>query len=172
MNANFHCPDCELNRTQRHAPYGEMKPIITLPKGFRNITIDFILTLPGSRGQNGLGSYAPRGTQTTTAGGYSSIKTICFRCCQEGGRVDQCANYPAPVADQDRVKRRLLLICICYEVHQYVQPIALLACERIGVTLPICWATRSAVEKKTKLRQEPILSQFTKALMRRLEARH
>ena len=41
-----HCPDCQLNQTKRHAPYGEMKPIITPPRVFYTITIDFILALP------------------------------------------------------------------------------------------------------------------------------
>ena len=46
-----------------------------------------------------------------------------------------------------------------------VQVIALMACERFGVTLPICRATRSAVEKKTKLKQEPLLLRFAKAMI-------
>ena len=43
-----------------------------------------------------------------------------------------------------------------------VQPIALMACEGFGNTLPICQVTRSVVEKKTRPKQEPILLRFAK----------
>lgn len=55
------------------------------------------------------------------AGGYSGIKTICFRCCQEGDRVYQCANEPTPVADQDRVKRRLVVDLLLLRVVDFRQ---------------------------------------------------
>ena len=48
-----------------------------------------------------------------------------------------------------------------------VQPIALLACEHFGVTLPICSTTRSAVAEKTRPRQEPILLRFAKAVIKK-----
>ena len=41
-----HCPECQLNQTVRHAPYGSLKPIVTPPLIFHTITIDFILALP------------------------------------------------------------------------------------------------------------------------------
>lgn len=47
-----------------------------------------------------------------------------------------------------------------------VQPLALLACERFGITLPICPATRSFVAQKTKPRQEPVMLQFAKAMIK------
>ena len=43
-----------------------------------------------------------------------------------------------------------------------VQPIALMACEGFGNTLPICRATRLLVEEKTRPKQEPILLRFAK----------
>ena len=42
----LHCPECQVNQTKRHAPYGSLKPIITPPLIFHTITIDFILALP------------------------------------------------------------------------------------------------------------------------------
>lgn len=44
-----HCPVCQLNQTPRHKPYGNLKPIITLPTPFYTITIDFILALPETK---------------------------------------------------------------------------------------------------------------------------
>ena len=48
-----------------------------------------------------------------------------------------------------------------------VQPIALMACERFGNTLPICRATRSLVETKTRPAQEPILLRFARIAVRK-----
>ena len=42
----WHCPQCQLNQTPRHAPYGSMQPILTPPRPFHTITVDFILGLP------------------------------------------------------------------------------------------------------------------------------
>jgi hypothetical protein len=45
-----HCPHCQAVQTKRHAPYGQLKPVVypTLP--FSTITIDFILALPKAEG--------------------------------------------------------------------------------------------------------------------------
>lgn len=48
-----------------------------------------------------------------------------------------------------------------------VQPIALMACEGFGNTLPICRSTRSTVEKQTRLKQEPVFLRFAKAVIRK-----
>lgn len=42
----LHCPECQVNQTKRHAPYGSLRPILTPPLIFHTITIDFILALP------------------------------------------------------------------------------------------------------------------------------
>ncbi|KAL9623693.1 MAG: hypothetical protein Q9160_002149 [Pyrenula sp. 1 TL-2023] len=47
-----------------------------------------------------------------------------------------------------------------------VQPFALLACERFGMTLPICRATQKKVEQETRLNRESILLSFAKAVIR------
>lgn len=41
-----HCPNCQLNQTPRHQPYGSLQPILTPARPFHTITIDFILALP------------------------------------------------------------------------------------------------------------------------------
>ena len=41
-----HCPDCNLNQTKRHRPYGEMQPVDTPAVPFHTITMDFISCLP------------------------------------------------------------------------------------------------------------------------------
>ena len=41
-----HCPQCQLNQTKRHSPYGSLQPIITSAIPFHTIAIDFILALP------------------------------------------------------------------------------------------------------------------------------
>ena len=43
-----HCPECQLHRTRRHLPYGDLQPIITPPIPFHTITLDFVLALPVS----------------------------------------------------------------------------------------------------------------------------
>ena len=48
-----------------------------------------------------------------------------------------------------------------------VQPIALAACEHFGITLPICRATRLAVERDTKPRKEPIILRFASAVIKK-----
>lgn len=42
----LHCPECQVNQTKRHAPYGSLRPILTPPLALHTITIDFILALP------------------------------------------------------------------------------------------------------------------------------
>ncbi len=42
----LHCPECQLNQTRRHAPYGSLHPISTPSIPFHTITMDFILALP------------------------------------------------------------------------------------------------------------------------------
>ena len=42
------CPDCQLKCTPRHSPYGSLQPVLTPPRPFHTITIDFILALPES----------------------------------------------------------------------------------------------------------------------------
>ena len=44
-----HCPKCQVNQTRRHAPYGNLQPILSPPIPFHTITIDFILALPLTR---------------------------------------------------------------------------------------------------------------------------
>ncbi len=39
-------PDCLLNQTKRHSPYGSLNPISTPKIPFHTITMDFILALP------------------------------------------------------------------------------------------------------------------------------
>lgn len=46
------CPECQVNQTPRHKPYGDMQPILTSSKPFQAITIDFILALPRSTSGN------------------------------------------------------------------------------------------------------------------------
>ena len=41
-----HCPDCQLNQTRRHRPYGSMIPIYRPGIPFHTITMDFIPVLP------------------------------------------------------------------------------------------------------------------------------
>ncbi|RDI80893.1 hypothetical protein Vi05172_g9104 [Venturia inaequalis] len=41
-----HCPDCLVNKTPRHLPYGELHPIVTKPAPFVTICIDFVTNLP------------------------------------------------------------------------------------------------------------------------------
>ena len=43
-----HCPECQLNQTKRHAPYGELNPIVTPAMPFHTIAMDFIVALPGT----------------------------------------------------------------------------------------------------------------------------
>jgi len=40
-----HCPQCQLNQTPRHKPYGVLQSILSLPRPFHTLTIDFILAL-------------------------------------------------------------------------------------------------------------------------------
>jgi hypothetical protein len=47
-----------------------------------------------------------------------------------------------------------------------VQPFALLACEKFGVTLPICRATRKEVEKEAHSKRDSVLLSFTKAMIK------
>ena len=42
----LHYPECQLNQTKRHAPYGSLRPVLTPPRIFHTITIDFVLALP------------------------------------------------------------------------------------------------------------------------------
>ena len=41
-----HCPDCQLNQTRRHKPYGSMMPIDRPSIPFHTIAMDFIPALP------------------------------------------------------------------------------------------------------------------------------
>ncbi len=41
-----HCPECELNQTKRHKPYGSMVPIDRPGIPFHTIAMDFIVALP------------------------------------------------------------------------------------------------------------------------------
>ena len=41
-----HCPQCQLNQTKRHRPYGELMPIDRADMPFQTITMDFIVALP------------------------------------------------------------------------------------------------------------------------------
>ena len=40
------CPQCQYYDTPRHKTYGSLQPILSPPRPFHTITIDFILTLP------------------------------------------------------------------------------------------------------------------------------
>ena len=71
-------------------------------------------------------------------------------------------NVDRTVNDALQVAREFVKIA----TQDNVQPLALLACERFGITLPICSATRSFVAQKTKPRQEPIMLQFAKAMIK------
>ncbi|RKF83255.1 hypothetical protein GcM1_161006, partial [Golovinomyces cichoracearum] len=42
----FHCRECMANATRRHKPYGFLQPILSPPKLFHSLKIDFILALP------------------------------------------------------------------------------------------------------------------------------
>ncbi|KAI1000712.1 hypothetical protein K3495_g7486 [Podosphaera aphanis] len=42
----WHCRECQVNRTPRHPPFGNLQPILTPPYLFHTISIDFILALP------------------------------------------------------------------------------------------------------------------------------
>ncbi|KAJ9307466.1 hypothetical protein DTO217A2_2938 [Paecilomyces variotii] len=44
-----HCPECAVNRTRRHRPFGSMQPIMMPPIPFNTLTIDFIMGLPKIR---------------------------------------------------------------------------------------------------------------------------
>lgn len=55
-----YCPECQLNQTQRHKPYGSLVPIDRPAIPFRTIAMDFIIALP----------------VTKAAEGYSSLLTI------------------------------------------------------------------------------------------------
>lgn len=46
-----------------------------------------------------------------------------------------------------------------------VQPVALMACERFGITLPICRRTRSLLEKELKTKADLIPIRYMKALV-------
>ena len=41
-----HCPECQLNQTKRHSPYGSLQPIVTPSIPFHTLAMDFILALP------------------------------------------------------------------------------------------------------------------------------
>ena len=41
-----HCPECQLNQTKRHKPYGSLIPITTPAIPFHTIAMDFIVALP------------------------------------------------------------------------------------------------------------------------------
>ena len=43
-----HCPECQLNQTKRHAPYGNMVPIDRPAIPFHTVAMDFIVALPVS----------------------------------------------------------------------------------------------------------------------------
>ncbi|KAI1000757.1 hypothetical protein K3495_g7440 [Podosphaera aphanis] len=43
-----HCHECAINATPFHSPYGSLQPILSPPKFFHTLTIDFILALPRS----------------------------------------------------------------------------------------------------------------------------
>ncbi|KAL9115400.1 MAG: hypothetical protein Q9227_000721 [Pyrenula ochraceoflavens] len=47
-----------------------------------------------------------------------------------------------------------------------VQLAALLACERLGNTLPVCGATRTKVKEETRLERAPVMLSFGKALIK------
>ncbi len=44
-----HCPQCLLNQTKRHKPYGEMQPVPTPDKSFHTITVDWIVALQNEK---------------------------------------------------------------------------------------------------------------------------
>ena len=44
-----HCPECELNQTRRHKPYGSMMPIDRPGIPFHTIAMDFIVAFPVTR---------------------------------------------------------------------------------------------------------------------------
>ena len=41
-----HCPDCQMNQTPRHRPFGALQPIFSPARPFYILTVDFILALP------------------------------------------------------------------------------------------------------------------------------
>lgn len=43
------CPECQINQTRRHRPYGKLQPILSTPIPFHTITLDFVLALPASQ---------------------------------------------------------------------------------------------------------------------------
>ncbi len=45
----LHCPECQLNQTTRHTPYGSLHSISTPSIPFHTITMDFILALPPTK---------------------------------------------------------------------------------------------------------------------------
>ena len=47
-----HCPNYQLNQTKRHAEWGKLHPILTPPRIFYTLTIDFILGLPRLKNGN------------------------------------------------------------------------------------------------------------------------
>ena len=44
-----HCPQCQVNQTPRHRPYGLFQPNFSPARPFHALIIDFILTLPESQ---------------------------------------------------------------------------------------------------------------------------
>ena len=49
-----HCPDCQLNQTKRHKPYGSLLPIDRPAIPFHTIAMDFIVALPLANGFDNL----------------------------------------------------------------------------------------------------------------------
>ena len=43
-----HCPQCKINQTPRHRPYGSMQPILSPSRPFHTLCLDFVLALPES----------------------------------------------------------------------------------------------------------------------------
>lgn len=43
-----HCAECQSRRTPRHRPYGSLQPILSPPRPFHTLAMDFILALPSS----------------------------------------------------------------------------------------------------------------------------
>ena len=51
----LHCPECQLNQTKRHRPYGALQPIESPPRCHHTVVIDFVVELPVTRdGENSL----------------------------------------------------------------------------------------------------------------------
>jgi hypothetical protein len=49
-----HCPECQVNQTKRHRPYGSLQPIHAPPIPFYTITMDFVVALPEVNGVDAL----------------------------------------------------------------------------------------------------------------------